>query len=362
MPSPSTRSWLVRSWSVFSLSLAVFLGIATTECHHPALTEAERHGQEIYARTCAVCHGPNGEGYAADQAPALAQADFLASVSDDFLRSVITSGRTGTTMSAWGVGRGGPLQPSDVDALIARLRSWSRAPRAALDERPLAGDVAAGSAVYSSRCASCHGTNGMNGTNIHIGNHDLLASASNGFLRYAITRGRPGTAMAGFESAIGSEGVENVVALLRSWGTGPAPLTPRPPPVSPLPLGPVPLNPHGPAAEGFKATPGTTPADKVKAELDRGARMAILDARAPSDYVNEHIAGAVSVPFYDPAHYFPDLPKNAWLVCYCSCPHAESGQLAEKLLHAGFKQVTVLDEGLGVWRNRKYPTHTGPLP
>jgi len=70
----------------------------------------------------------------------------------------------------------------------------------------------------------------------------------------------------------------------------------------------------------------------------------------------------VSVPFYDPAHYFPDLPKDAWLVCYCACPHAESGQLATKLVAAGFKQVTVLDEGLGVWRSRKYPTHTGPAP
>ncbi|HSY20663.1 MAG TPA: cytochrome c, partial [Polyangiaceae bacterium] len=94
MPSPATRSWSVRSWPAVSLAIAAFLAIATTECHRPALTETERHGQEVYARTCAVCHGPNGEGYAADQAPALAQPDFLASVSDDFLRSSITSGRS----------------------------------------------------------------------------------------------------------------------------------------------------------------------------------------------------------------------------------------------------------------------------
>ncbi|HEU5478199.1 MAG TPA: c-type cytochrome, partial [Candidatus Tumulicola sp.] len=329
-----------------SLSLAVFLGIATTECHRPTLSATEQHGQEIYARTCAVCHGPNGEGYAADQAPALAHPDFLASVSDDFLRSVITSGRSGTTMSAWGTAHGGPLSPSDVDAVIARLHAWSRAPRAVLDERPVAGDISSGIGFYSTHCSSCHGTNGMNGTNIHIGNHDLLASASNGFLRYAIVRGRPGTAMPAFAGVIGDEGIENVVALLRSWATAPAPIQ-RPPPVSPLPLGPVPLNPHGPVPDGFARTPKTTPADTVKAQLDRGARMAILDARAPQDYVNEHIAGAVSVPFYDPDRYFPDLPKDAWLVCYCSCPHAESGQLATKLLNAGFTKVTVLDEGLG---------------
>jgi cytochrome c oxidase cbb3-type subunit 3/ubiquinol-cytochrome c reductase cytochrome c subunit len=70
----------------------------------------------------------------------------------------------------------------------------------------------------------------------------------------------------------------------------------------------------------------------------------------------------VSVPFYDPAPYFAQLPKDAWLVCYCACPHAESGTLASKLQGAGFTKVTVLDEGLGVWRARHYETRTGPDP
>jgi cytochrome c oxidase cbb3-type subunit 3/ubiquinol-cytochrome c reductase cytochrome c subunit len=113
---------------------------------------------------------------------------------------------------------------------------------------------------------------------------------------------------------------------------------------------------------GFKPQPGTTPADVIKAQLDRGAKMALLDARAPSDYAREHIAGAVSVPFYDPDPYFADLPKDAWLVCYCACPHAESGQLAAKLVAKGFTKVTVLDEGLGVWKSRGYETRTGVDP
>ena len=56
------------------------------------------------------------------------------------------------------------------------------------------------------------------------------------------------------------------------------------------------------------------------------------------------------------------LPRDAWLVCYCACPHAESGNLARKLVEKGFTKVTVLDEGLGVWRNRKYPTSSGIDP
>src|SRR5256885_12422893 len=57
-------------------------------------------GAALYARICAVCHGANGEGYKADHAPALNQAQFLTTVSDAFLRQAILYGRKGST-SAW---------------------------------------------------------------------------------------------------------------------------------------------------------------------------------------------------------------------------------------------------------------------
>jgi cytochrome c oxidase cbb3-type subunit 3/ubiquinol-cytochrome c reductase cytochrome c subunit len=202
----------------------------------------------------------------------------------------------------------------------------------------------------------------MRGPNVSIGNPQLLGNASDGFLRLAIKEGRPGTPMEAFGQKLGDQGVEDVLAVLRHWEAlnGNAPPPPGRPP--PLPLGPVPLNPGGPEPEGFKEHPGLTPADVVKAQLDRGAKFALLDARAPSDYVLDHIVGAVSVPFYDPSPYLDQLPKDAWLVCYCGCPHAESGQLAAILSAKGFKKVTVLDEGLNVWRTRNYGTHPGATP
>jgi cytochrome c oxidase cbb3-type subunit III len=339
------------------------LASGTLECGGVASTVQERRGEHLYARMCAVCHGRSGEGYAADQAPALANAHFLGSVSDVFLRSAISEGRGGTTMSAWARGRGGPLGSTEVDSIVAMLHEWRQGPRVTLDERPLAGDKTRGAAVFARECAACHGATGSGGPDVHIASADFLAVASNGFLRYAVREGRPGTAMPAFEAKLGDGGVEDVVALLRSWqsqnATAPRPVAAKPPP---LPLGPVPLNPHGPEPVGFRTTPATTPADLIKAQLDRGARIGILDARAPSDYMNEHIAGAVSVPFYDPDPYVAQLPRDAWLVCYCACPHAESGSLAQKLASKGFTKVTVLDEGLGVWKGRKYPTRTGLDP
>ena len=315
---------------------------------------------------CAVCHGASGEGYTADQAPALANVEFLASVTDTYLAQAITNGRAATTMSAWGVERGGPLAHPEVDAIVAFLRTWEHRSRVALEQRAVTGDAARGADLYARECLRCHGASGVGGPNVHIGNVQLLATASDGFLRYAIRNGRPQTAMPGFAQTLGDTGIEDTIALLRKWqsiaehpSTAPRPMAARAPPI---PIGPVPLHRAGPEPVGFRAYPAMTPADVIKAQLDRGARFGILDARAPSDYTTEHIAGAVSVPFYDPEPYFNALPKDAWLVCYCGCPHAESGTLAQKLSAQGFTRVTVLDEGLGVWKARKYETRIGLEP
>jgi cytochrome c oxidase cbb3-type subunit 3 len=348
------------------VSLIVVLGCIASgslECSHTTLTQTQQRGGELYARMCAVCHGTAGQGYKADQATALAHPAFLASASDVFLRSAIADGRTGTTMSAWSKERGGPLAHTDVDAVIAFMRSWERRSRAVLDERPLAGDGSRGAAIYGRECARCHGPRGTGGPYLGIGNPQLLGTAGNGFLRYAVGDGRLGTVMPSFEDSLGDQGVDDVVALLRSWESVAARQPVAPPARSPpIPLGPVPLNPKGPEPAGFRPYPETTSADQIKAQLDRHARMALLDARAPSDYTGEHIAGAVSVPFYDPDPYFDALPKNAWLVCYCACPRAESGTLAQKLQAKGFTKVTVLAEGIGFWRSKQYGTHTGVDP
>jgi cytochrome c oxidase cbb3-type subunit 3 len=340
--------------------LLAFLALGAQRTSSAATSQVER-GRELYADMCAVCHGPAGEGYRADQAPRIAHPDFLSAATDRFLRQAIARGRSGTTMSAWSSERGGPLSSADVDALVDLLRSWDHGPRAHLDERPLKGDPARGDAVYAEECARCHGERGVGGLNVQIGNPEFLADASNGFLRYAISKGRSGTSMTGFEDSLGPQRIEDVVALLRSFqrqarSVSASPATPRPA------SGPVVLNPTGPPPVGFKAYPQMTSVETVKRQLDRGARFALLDARAPSDYATEHIAGAVSVPFYDPGPAIARLPKRTWLVCYCACPHAEAGTLAGKLVEAGFDKVTVLDEGLPEWKARSYPMRTGNRP
>ncbi len=346
--------------------LCVIAAVAWWRFRYPPISAERRaaieHGRELYGRMCAVCHGEKGEGYKADQAPMLANAEFLATVSDSFLRKAINDGRQNTTMSAWSAARGGPLKPPDVEAVIAFLRSWESKPRVALDESKPNGRLGRGVGVYFRECKKCHGERGVGGPNVGIGNPELLTGASNGFLRHAIAHGRPGTAMPAFNGKLDKGAIDDLILMLRGWEKPRPPPTPPPPKPAPLALGPVPLNPKGRDPADFQHHPKMTGVDVVHAALEKKQKVAILDARATSDYLREHIGGSVSVPFYDAERYLPDLPKDAWLVAYCGCPHAESGKLAKLLVDKGFKKVTVLDEGIGVWKKKGYPVSTGEKP
>src|SRR5579859_8097602 len=108
---------------VSALVLVGLVAGGSLECRPPAARSwasaaTTTHGQELYARMCAVCHGAAGEGYRADQAPALAHPDFLASATDVHLRNAIADGRAGSTMSAWSSLHGGPLGDTDVRAIV----------------------------------------------------------------------------------------------------------------------------------------------------------------------------------------------------------------------------------------------------
>lgn len=314
-------------------------------------------GATLYATLCALCHGPNGEGYVADNANALANQGFLATASDALLTNAIASGRPGTTMSAWGEAGGGPLDGARIDAIVARIRSWQTAQSIDTGAITVDGVADRGAPQFKIRCAGCHGEDGQGGEFMSVASPGLLADADDGFLRHAISGGRAGTVMQAFGGVMTEQAIDDVVTLLRSWQSD----VDIPRLALPAPLSDVVLNPDG-ADPDFPAEGRYLPVVELKAALDAGATLAILDARPPGDYIESHISGAVSVPFYAVAAASAALPKDVWLITYCGCPHAESDAAADALEALGYSQVKVLDEGFWEWTGQGYPVTAGPNP
>jgi cytochrome c oxidase cbb3-type subunit 3/ubiquinol-cytochrome c reductase cytochrome c subunit len=318
-------------------------------------------GKLLYGRYCNFCHGEGGVGYAADQAPRLANDDLLTLASDDFLREAIVKGRPGTTMSPWSMARGGPLGYEDASAIVAYLRTWQKGPLESTEARKVDADGSAerGASTYAAQCAKCHGKQGKDGKYGALANPELLAAATDGYLATTIERGRDGTPMPSFRGKLTTAQIDDVVALLRSWKRPPDETPPLPP--RPGELANIVTNPQGPQP-AFEAKTDYIKVDDVKKQLDRHATMIIVDARPPSDYARMHIAGAISVPFYEVEAYAKQLPKDRYILSYCGCPHAESGKVRDALRVLGYPRTAVIDEGLLAWRDRGYPVRGGPKP
>ena len=320
---------------------------------------AEQHrGHGLYAEYCAMCHGAQAEGYAADEANALGNSMFLAAATDEFLAESIRHGRPGTPMSAWAMDYAGPLSPQDVADLVAYLRTYGEHTLPSIHSQTISGDPATAAANYQQHCSSCHGAQGEGASAISIANPWFLELASDGFLLHAIDQGRSGTLMASWEAVLTQGERHDLVALLRSWAV-PVEDT-KVPPFNPD-LSDHLIGSGGPAADFSVDLRDDlyVSVERVHAAVTAGEELIILDARPGSDYLSEHISGAVSVPFYRMDLAIPVLPQDRWIVTYCGCPHMISGEAAADLQDAGFDLVAVLDEGYYGWAGANYPVTSG---
>lgn len=318
-------------------------------------------GAELYRTYCALCHGDTGEGYAADDANALANQDFLVSVSDDFIREGIAVGHPGTAMAAYARVHGGPLSDTEVDLLVGFIRAWQEEPSVELGDAPVTGDVTRGRAAYQRECARCHGNGGVGDTAISLNNPIFTSTASDAQIRYAIAKGRRGTPMPAFEGELEEQTIDDLVALIRSWARA---VPERPVEMEHVGEGPAVLNPEGAAPDFPSLREGRyVPAAAVAAAIADGRRMVILDARAPSDYVRFHIVGAIPSPYYDVEAVMERIPKDGtWVLAYCACPHAASGRVMDYLREHGFEHTAVIDEGVLAWEQEGYPIVRGEAP
>jgi len=182
-------------------------------------------GQALYARMCALCHGDQGQGYAAPASVALANPGFLALADDTYLFENTARGRPGTRMSAWAESHGGPLSDGQIRAIISYVRQWQTESSVDVSGVVVDGDPAQGAVVYAQNCAACHGESGggldespaaPNGAP-SLNNPVFLATAGDGFIRHSIVEGREGTPMPAYAGVLSDQQIDDLVALIRSW-------------------------------------------------------------------------------------------------------------------------------------------------
>src|SRR5438034_6898461 len=99
-----------------------------------------------------------------------------------------------------------------------------------------------------------------------------------------------------------------------------------------------------------------TTVDKVKAMLDRGDKVNLIDVREESEYAKDHLPGAVhlgkGVIERDVEQRFPDT--NTPLILYCGGGF-RSALAADNLQKMGYTNVLSMDGGIRDWRQKGYP-------
>jgi len=227
-------------------------------------------GATIFAETCFICHGENGQG--ADRAPALNDPAALRDFDNAWYRNTITHGRPAKGMPTWGT----VLAPQQIDDVVALIAAWRegqavmplismrrhlrsalfavqqfdeadalfhlkaalaqaseseakdiQAMMDSLGQKDWAGAQARlltflppeeiGQELFVINCAACHGVEGRGGLGKNLRDNKFIQSQSDDELSAFILAGRKGTAMDGFEGIVAPEDLIYIITLIRTW-------------------------------------------------------------------------------------------------------------------------------------------------
>lgn len=314
-----------------------------------------------YRQYCALCHGKDREGNAADYAPSLKSKSLMSTMPLNFMASSIGFGRPGTPMAAYLDEMGGPLSMREIFALSVWLKQIAGHEQIELPMEPIQGKLENGQRLFHQKCAECHGKKGEGVEGPALANPAFLAFATDAYIHYAITNGRDGTEMKSFKKQLSEEQRNDLTHYIRSlasgWSPEPRELAPYPNPED------YTLNPDGVHPQ-FKLREGRyVPMEQVLEAINEKKRLIILDTRTTSEWHNAHIPGAIPIPYYiSQDKVDKDLPNDGtWIIAYCSCPHAASDKIINMLRKKGYENTAVIDEGFFKWLDAQYPITAGQM-
>jgi len=150
--------------TLLTLAIATLLTVYWLLEPHRVKVEAEQmrleavdKGKILYQKHCARCHGENGGLQKGIRA--INSKNYLKAVDDTVLYKIIERGIPATGMVALGDKDGGPLNPEQINQLVAFIRNWEKtAPTLPEETIPKKTIFSQEEAAYvgSESCIGCH--------------------------------------------------------------------------------------------------------------------------------------------------------------------------------------------------------------
>ena len=194
------------------LILAAFLPVT-------ALAADVEAGKKLYA-TCAACHGPNGEGIAALNSPA------LAGQSESYMIRQLWDFKNGNRGAADGDTIGAQMRPMAMalpnGEAIANVAAYLASLPTRKSPKTVEGDIANGQKLFDSRCGACHGGKGWGIEELHtprlnsIGDSYLMRQVQNfqDGMRGARKETQHGRQMAMMAKSVTKNELQDIAAFL----------------------------------------------------------------------------------------------------------------------------------------------------
>jgi rhodanese-related sulfurtransferase len=104
--------------------------------------------------------------------------------------------------------------------------------------------------------------------------------------------------------------------------------------------------------------------DELKAKLDRGERVVLVEALPAKYYLDKHLPGAINIPHDQVDVLAPNLlpDKGAEIVVYCAnAPCKNSGIAAQRLSEIGYGRVRDYHEGKADWIAAGHAVESGAV-
>jgi rhodanese-related sulfurtransferase len=101
---------------------------------------------------------------------------------------------------------------------------------------------------------------------------------------------------------------------------------------------------------------------ELRAKLEAGEELILVEALGPAYYEEAHLPGAINIPHEQVDELAPSLlpDKQAQIVVYCaSGPCRNSGIAAGRLEQLGYTNVRDYHEGKAEWIAAGLPTESG---